>query len=574
MFLKSLTISGAQGVIRKINFRSGLNLIVDETPGNDGKGTGNNVGKTTVLMLIDFCLGSSGKNIYTDPENQKEEHQAVKSFLIERKVLITLILKEDLGNPQSEELKIERNFLPRKQLIRRINGQSTTEEEFEETLTSAMFPGHYGSKPTFRQIISHNIRYKDQTINNTLKTLDKFSRDDEYETLYLFLLGCDFDQGNSKQELVAKIRVEQAFVGRLEREQTLSAYEASLALLHIEIDELNVRRTSFNVNPNFRSDLDQLSKIKFQLSAAAAEVSRLRIRREIILESREELLAGHVSVDTKQLRQIYIQAKDQIAGLHKTFDDLCRFHNSMIAEKIAYIAKDLPVLESELASKSEIIETLLLQERELALNLTKSASYISLEDVIVRINEKYRQKGEFETVVRQIADSQSTLSDLTRKLDDIDNVLFSTIVREKIKHQLDKFNRKFATISETLYGERYALKVDPALTKGRRIYKFSAFNTNFSSGKKQGEISCFDIAYTLFADQEGIPCMHFLLNDKRELMHDNQLVRIGELVEKEGIQFVASILKDKLPIELNKEEYFVVKLSQNDKLFRIEGDDC
>ena len=36
------------------------------------------------------------------------------------------------------------------------------------------------------------------------------------------------------------------------------------------------------------------------------------------------------------------------------------------------------------------------------------------------------------------------------------------------------------------------------------------------------------------------------------------------------MQFVASILKDKLPEEINKEDYFVFKLSQNDKLFRIK----
>ena len=53
-------------------------------------------------------------------------------------------------------------------------------------------------------------------------------------------------------------------------------------------------------------------------------------------------------------------------------------------------------------------------------------------------------------------------------------------------------------------------------------------------------------------------------------MHDNQLVKIAELINVSNIQFVASILHDKLPVELNKEEYFVVKLSQNDKLFRIE----
>jgi len=54
-------------------------------------------------------------------------------------------------------------------------------------------------------------------------------------------------------------------------------------------------------------------------------------------------------------------------------------------------------------------------------------------------------------------------------------------------------------------------------------------------------------------------------------MHDNQLVKIAELVSKNGIQFVASILKDKLPLELNDEKHFVVQLSQADKLFRIEN---
>jgi hypothetical protein len=53
-------------------------------------------------------------------------------------------------------------------------------------------------------------------------------------------------------------------------------------------------------------------------------------------------------------------------------------------------------------------------------------------------------------------------------------------------------------------------------------------------------------------------------------MHDKQLVKIADFVNKNNIQFVASILKDKLPDEINKEEFFVVKLSQDDKLFRIE----
>jgi len=45
----------------------------------------------------------------------------------------------------------------------------------------------------------------------------------------------------------------------------------------------------------------------------------------------------------------------------------------------------------------------------------------------------------------------------------------------------------------------------------------------------------------------------------------------ARLPNSSNIQFVASILKDKLPDELDVEEYFVLKLSEDDKLFRIEN---
>ena len=199
-----------------------------------------------------------------------------------------------------------------------------------------------------------------------------------------------------------------------------------------------------------------------------------------------------------------------------------------------------------------------------------SGSFEVLEKLIVEINTRYETKGRYENILGQLSDVDSTLAKLNRQLSEIDDELFSDEFARKIKGQVNKFNKHFSSVSYELYGEKYALKVDTKTVRGRRLYEFTAFNTNFSSGKKQGEISCFDIAYTLFADEENIPCMHFLLNDKKELMHDNQLLMIAKLVNEKGIQFVASILKDKLPEELNKDEYVVVKLSQDDKLFRIE----
>ena len=97
MFLKSLLISTPTKEIREIIFHKGLNLIVDETPLGETL-TGNNVGKTTVLRLIDFCLGRDGSVVFKDPENKREVYQLVKDYLIDNKIIITLTLVDDLIN--------------------------------------------------------------------------------------------------------------------------------------------------------------------------------------------------------------------------------------------------------------------------------------------------------------------------------------------------------------------------------------------------------------------------------------------------------------------------------------------
>jgi len=571
MFLKSLTISSGSKVIREIIFHEGLNLIVDETPADDTKQTGNNVGKTTVLALIDFCLGGSGKYVYTDTENKKEEHRLVKKYLIDRRILVSLILKDDLSSDDSEELLIERNFLPRKEAVRRVNGEDLTEEEFERELTNWLFPGNFGKKPTFRQIISHNIRYKDQNINNTLKTLDSFTRDDEYETLYLFLLGCDIDHGDRKQELFTKIRLEQSFKGRLEKEATRSAYETALAILDGEIERLSRKKSRFNLNERLEADLSALNDLKYEISVVSSGITKLDMRRKLIIEASDDLNARSAKVDHVQLKLIYQQARGGMEGIQKTFEELCAFHDRMLWEKVAYVTKELPRLDATISERLESLKNLIGQQNALTERISHSDSFEALEKLISELNEKYRKKGEYEKTIDQLREVDGNLDAYNRELSDIDNELFSDGFRDIVREQVRKFNTFFSEISYSLYGERYALKVDPVVNrKGQRLYKFSAFNTNFSSGKKQGEIFCFDIAYTLFADQEGIPCLHFLLNDKKELMHGNQLLNIANLVRVKGIQFVASILHDKLPPELDDDKYFAVKLSQTDKVLRIE----
>lgn len=575
MFLKLLKIETEDEVLRELHFHKGINLIVDDTPASTDNAnelkTGNNVGKTTVLKLIDFCFGAKAKNIYTDPENERQDYELVKNFLIDYKVVITLVLKEDLDDDDSDEIVIRRNFLSRNKVLRQVNDKNCTEDEFEEQIRRLLFPDITEGKPTLRQLLSHNIRYSDESIGHTLKVLNRYTKDVEYETLYLYLFGCKFEGGQKKQELLTKIGQEISFKERLEKKQTKNAYEAALALVEREIQNLNEKKANLNINENYEEDLAHYTQIKYEKNKTAELISNLEIRMNIIVETQRDMEQEMSDIDLQQLRQIYFQAGTQFEKIQHTFEELVIYHNKMVAEKIRFISKELPELNRKIIEERKRLDTLCEKEREYATIVAQGDTFAELEKLIEELNEKYRQKGEYESIISQMEDVDTNIKQYRKELDKIDQKIFTDDFEDTVKNQINKFNVFFSEVSKKLYGETYAIKYETDINKKRqKVYKFSTFNANMSSGKKQGEILCFDLAYIQFADSENMPCVHFLLNDKKELVHDNQLVNVKDYVLDKNVQFVASILKDKLPEKLKKEEFYVIELSQDDKLLRIE----
>lgn len=572
MYLKKLTIKTPKEIIREMDFKAGLNLIIDDTDDVSSKTTGNNVGKTTVLKLIDFCLGADAKIIYTDTENKKDIYKEVKDYLTEKQVIIELELIEDITNQNSKTVIITRNFLSRKKAIRQINGKDILDKDFHTELEKHIFPSINVKKPSFREIISHNIRYKDDSINKTLKTLDKFTNNVEYETLYLFLLGLERDDADKKQALTTKISQEVKFKERLEKSQNKTTYELLLKMIEDEIEKLNDKKNTFNLNDSLENDLEELNNVKYSINKLSSQISKMEIRKSLINEAKSELENNVSTIDTNQLKILYKEVILNIDSVQKTFEDLLNYHNKMIVEKIKFISHDLPELESKLQGAKTQLNELLNEEKRLSKKISKGDTFEELEKVIEQLNEKYRIKGEYESAINQITEVEKNINDLNNKITKIDNILFSNEFENKLKEQLTKFNKYFSEVSQELYDESYALtyKVLKNKSTGKPTYEFNSFNANMSSGKKQGEILCFDLAYLLFAEKENIPSLKFLLNDKKELMHDHQLIKVAEYVRDKNIQLVISILKDKLPEEALDTAHVVIKLSQNDRLFRIE----
>ena len=571
MYLKTLQINTPNETIRDIRFHNGLNLIVDNTPSKSNKiQTGNNVGKTTVLKLVDVCFGANPKIVYQDTEDKNKEYVTVRDYLKENEASIMLEITDSFQGSKTT-ISIERNFLQRTKAIRMINGEQILDKDFENTLLNLFFPEIIYNKPTFRQIVSHNNRYTDDKIQYTLKTLDKYTKDTEYETLNLFLLGCDVSNGEQRQLLVEKIKQEESYKNRVENGMSLLTYKSALEQILANIKTLNQKKDDFGINADFEKDLDLLDDVRYKINSVSSEISTLNIRRELIEESVAGFQAESSNIDTKELKTLYEEVKVNISELQKTFEDLVSYHNKMIKEKIKFISSELPMLKSNISAKQAELSDLLKQESEYTSKIAKYDSFETLEDIIEELNNAHRQQGEYETIIKQLSDIDNNLLTYNSELKTISDGLFSDNFKADLDARIERFNKYFSAVSKELYGESYFLSVDIQESKGKKFYKFSAYNMNLSSGKKQGEILCFDIAYILYARQENIPHLDFLLNDKKELLHGNQLEKVADFVKKNNIQLVLTILKDKLPVSLVNDENIILELSQNDKLFRIEN---
>lgn len=568
MYLSKLTISSPRKVIRDIEFHKGLNLIVDETPENT-TGTGNNVGKTTVLRLIDYCLGGDVDGIYRNPEDKHESYALVKDFLTGNNVIVTLILVDDLNTP-SKKVVIERDFKTGRSSLIRINGKDVTKKDFVAELESAIFPEVKTETPSFRQIIAHNIRIDNLRLENTLKTLT-MGKNEEYEALYLFMFGCPNDSAARKTQLAQELDTEKKYKRRMERNRSKNEYKAALSVIESDIEKLVERKDNLNINENLQLDIDSLNALRAQINKVTSRTSLLSLRRELINETVESFDKQNFGEDVVQLEMIYKQASAYIPKMQRTFKELVDFHNTMLENKKAFVAQELPSIQEEIEYLSVELERLKEKETVMAEKVLKSDTFEELEVIIVQLSELSRRKGEFESYISQIESAEKAIKEKCEEMKKIDDGLFTEDFAQRLEAQRDKFNKIFSEVSHEIYDEQYIISYEVDTQKGKQLYKFHITDVaNFSSGKKQGEISCFDIAYTVFADQDGIPCLHFILNDKKELVHGNQLNKFAETVNRYNVQFVCSMLYDKLPPVLRKDDYVVVRLSQDSKLFRIE----
>jgi hypothetical protein len=575
MLIKYLKIEKNETLIRYIRFKMGVNLIVDITPLDNQKDSGNNVGKTTVLRLVDYCLGGDAKTIYKDPEF-KAVNSAVKDFLEENNVIITLCLRKSLDTSDGEIL-LRRNFLPRSQKLAEINGENFEIKEYRTRLNKLLFDLSSTQNPTFRQLIARFIRGDSTKMDKVIRYLHSSVTDNIYEGIYCFLFNRSSNASLSteKDTLDRELNFNKKVVAKSFSNRTIEAIKQHLSLVDTDIKNLETQKRDFNVNPQYAKEYSELQDIKNTINNTTSNLSNTQFRLQLLIEGIEELKNQTSKIDGESLKMVYEEAKYYIPTLQKSFDDALAFHNKLITNKLAYLSEDIPTLKKEVTKLEEKLEQLLDKERELGSRLVTTGALVDYELIVSATNKKYEQKGRLEEELEKLQNLQTAMDKDNARIAEINTIINSTA--NELEDNITIFNQFFSTYSEKFYDEKFVLSA--AFDNKANVYKFNISNVegNLGDGKKKGLIAAFDLAYISYANSKGFNIPRFVMHDRIESIHSNQLKSLFDIVNSDQFngQYIASVLSGKfsdLQITNNYlDDNKILELSQTNKLFKIES---
>ena len=185
-----------------------------------------------------------------------------------------------------------------------------------------------------------------------------------------------------------------------------------------------------------------------------------------------------------------------------------------------------------------------------------------------KIEELSFKKGEIQQSIYLIEEQEQIRQNLNEELFTVEKQMEGEGIEEKIK----RFNQIFSDYCDKLYGEKYLLAYNDNWKEEKKFpISIASLGGKIGTGKKKAVIVAYDLAYMQYSIEVGMKVPQFVIHDKMENTHINQIKTIFEICNKIEGQYIIPILRERIDkvdqqyIERSK----VLELSSSDKFFRI-----
>lgn len=551
-------IDNDQILIRYVKFQSGLNLISDITDIKNKTTTGNNIGKSTLLELIDICLGANGiDRIYSDKKT-KGVNKKVKEFLDNKKVFVELSI-----NINDKNINIKRSLYNNGKEFYVNNLKIDKLKDLKSLLNEYIFANNF-DKPSLRDLIPFFIRKEEDALKPPLDIfMDKTDNEKKYQIL-VFLFGW------SNIELLSKLHNLKMKDKKLKNDlkvlkKRLDAPEKIETLLKM-INELIEEYKNQLKELNFSDNLMEALNKKNIVDISFIDLQNKKLNLEYNINKHKESLKSlenNISQITKEeLRSLYKESKYYISNLNKDFEKLILFHNEAVSNEKKFIENNLNKLNKELLEINKKLEKIISEKIE----IETINDILNIEN---KINELEVKKGKYlneQEKWKKIDEESSEIKEEEEKIEDSikecekelkDNLYFFNSFYKENQLFLNTNGLDLLAIS---YDNKKG--VDIISTDGKK-----------GTGAKMKDTLVFNISYAQFLNECNINFPRFFIFDCSELIHENtREIIFSELVNKNNIQLILPVLTSSLPEDIKNKvnEYSILRLSENEKLFKIE----
>lgn len=564
MQLVNLTITKGSDVVQQINFKSGANIIT-----NTGD-NGNQIGKSTSLRAINFCLGSDGRNLWVDPDNSNVNSE-VRDLIFFGEVVFSLELNV-AGVTYVIRRKVEEEHQTNRVITKIYSWINDEQYDSQRSFTSAIahILGHTEDSPPYRSVKNRFIRISRDSANKALKYLTPYTSNDEYSIVYAYLFGFEgLDKLVSEVETKADIESLESRKSSLLEGQSLRSQIDKIESLNLEIAQLRQREDEYDLATVQESVLESLKESRSRIAALSAEVGGIETR---IVYGRRTIATyegNMANVDVKVLQNVYEEARIILPDIQKSVEDAIEFHNSIFKRKAAYVQEQNELLQETLSEKKAELNDAIESERSLVMDLAQEGHLSGFMLIEKALQEKLEERGRLSYLVDEIAEIDTNIETKTQVLDDLKREI--QLLIDEFDSNLSEFNDCYGELTGSLFSShKNTLK---AAVNDDCELQLTIINEelNTGDGVPRASAMAFDMAMVEFAKKKGSKLLQFTLQDYLESIDDTKLTKLLQIANDKGIQTVVAVLSDKLYLldPEFREANTVLSLSQRRKFFGI-----
>lgn len=531
--MKLISLRGNHPSFHTIIFKDGINIIVGKqvVPHNENDGnTYNGVGKSLVIHLIHFCLGSNKIDSFA---TKLQEWEFTLEFEIDGKKFIA-------SRSTSEQNKI--NFC----------GEKLSLKAMREKMLELCFGIERAPQNMTWTTLSSRFLRRYRTCYTSFDTF--VPKESDYSKILnnCYLLGIDVDLIVSKKELREKQKSAKETERAIKKDPVFRQYylgkndaELDVADLEAQITELEKEISAFKVSKNYHElekEADDKSYQKKQLENKRTLVSNY-------IKNIEDSVSETAQVEEENIVRIYEAAKVEIPQMvKKNLEDVLHFHSTLLQTRNIRLRKELQKQQEQLRKIDGQITELGHRMDELLEYLNTHGAleeYVALTKQLTSLRNEVSRIHEYQKILKTYRDTE-----LDIKASFISEDKQAEDYLDSIQEHLSSLRNKYWSYAKQFYPKKKSgLVIKNNSGENTLRYTIDArIEDDSSDGVNEVRIFCFD--WLLLGCKQSK--MRFMMHDSRLFANMDPRQReilfriVNETCSEDSFQYICSINEDAL----------------------------